>query len=230
LASQACFTFAYVISSFVVSSNSYAGFNAVLLGIIYIGMTGLVYLKMKNNTDRLTYGVILGIGVMLIFISLESAIFWGQYSRCSTTIPQWDDDYMSHYPTSLPSLAPDSRRRLTLIETVFSEYFGWDLRDGFTMTNAYGQQQHRQLSIGLQCNNRGAMRAVCTFSIFLFLSYLFLVALFIRFKEEILKNASSSRSGYSAVSNNLDGSKAGPIPAVSSKIPSSYATRSTRYD
>lgn len=46
----------------------------------------------------------------------------------------------------------------------------------------------RALSIGYYCQNRHAMKSVCAFSVLMFLSYIFQVALLIRYKDEILGN------------------------------------------
>lgn len=189
LIAQAAFALSYFISALVVSGNAYAGFNAVLLGLVYASFIALAYLKVKNDLSRTMYGIILGVAVMLTFVSLENAVFWGQYAGCessSTTV-------YSVSPTYAPTNSPTSSRRL------FDDV----------------ESRRRLNSIGVQCSNRSAMRSVCAFSVLMFLSYLFLIALLIRYKNDILKGA-AAREQYAAVPSSAQ-------PAVSSKIPSSYA-------
>lgn len=79
---QAAFIFSYLITSFVLIGNTYAGFNGLLLGFIYAAVCGASYYALCKEANRLYYGVILGCCFMLVFMSLQSAIFWGQYSGC----------------------------------------------------------------------------------------------------------------------------------------------------
>jgi hypothetical protein len=82
IAGQILFSTSYLISSLVVAGNDYAGFVAVLTGVLYILSTAVTYYGIRRSPNRLNYGVILGGTVILIFISLEAAIFWGQYGTC----------------------------------------------------------------------------------------------------------------------------------------------------
>jgi hypothetical protein len=83
LGGQAVCSVCYLISAFFLSGNSYAGFNAVLTGFLYAGSAGLTYYGLKRMLNRTIFGIILGVAVMLTFVSLETAIFWGQYSGCT---------------------------------------------------------------------------------------------------------------------------------------------------
>ena len=87
LGGQAVCSICYLISALFLSGNSYAGFNALLTGFLYAGSAGLTYYGLKQVLSRTIFGIILGVAVMLIFISLETAIFWGQYSGCTPAPP-----------------------------------------------------------------------------------------------------------------------------------------------
>eukprot|EP01041_Mallomonas_annulata_P004900 gene4900-9767_t len=146
LAVQAFFSFCYLITSFIVGSNPYAGFIAVFTALIYIGYIAVAWYGIRRKPTRLMYGGILGGCLVLVCMSLMDAIFWGQYAQCHT----WDGVY----------------RRL----------------------------DSRQLT-GVYCKQRPAMRALCAFSVFMFLSYLVLTGIMMKFKNEIL--ATVPDEGYS---------------------------------
>lgn len=205
LAAQAVFTACYFISSLVLSGNAFDGFNAVMLGLVYGASVALVYFKIRREPSRIMYGIILGISVVLMIISLQSAIFWGQYAGCESSSSS--STSYSTSPTMAPSPSPTSSRRiLTEMDSVHEAY------------NPFSSS-HRQLYISEQCKYRPAMRSLCAFSVFMFLSYIFEIALLVRYKDDILK-ASTGREGYAAVPNPMNAQ-----PAVSSKIPSSYGGR-----
>lgn len=189
---QAACIVGYFISSLVVSGNAFDGFNAVMLGIVYGGTLALTYLKIRKNPSRLMYGIILGMSVILLVISLQSAIFWGQYAGCSSSSSSTVTTTTS--PTMSPSLAPAS---------------------AFTTA-------HRKLYITEQCKNRFAMRSISAFSVFIFLSYIFKLAVLVRYKNDILQQASADQEGYSAVTN-----PAYAQPTISS-IPTSYGRAGSR--
>ncbi len=95
LAAQSVFTFCYFISSIVLLDNSYAGFDGALLGLLYGATIALSYKGLKKDQNRIIYGIILGAVFVLVFLSLQSAIFWGQYSGCesySSSSTSQDDD------------------------------------------------------------------------------------------------------------------------------------------
>jgi hypothetical protein len=100
VAFQTVCTVAYFISSIILIDNSYAGFNGVLLALIFGASIGLSYKGLRKTPDRILYGVILGVVFVLLFVSLQSAIFWGQYSGC--------EEYMS----TTKRLLVDSTRRM----------------------------------------------------------------------------------------------------------------------
>lgn len=82
LPGQALLIVSYFISACFVGSNNFAGFNALFLGMIYIAFAIATYYGLKVYATRINFGAILGGSVILMFISLQSAIFWGQYADC----------------------------------------------------------------------------------------------------------------------------------------------------
>lgn len=202
LVAQVAFTISYFISSLVVSSNAFDGFNAVMLGLVFGGTIAVTYFKVRKNPSRTMYGIILGMSVILMVISLQSAIFWGQYAGCQS------DSSSTSSPTMAPTSAPAARKLVAMDTDLFVS-----AESNF----------HRQLYISEQCKNKAAMRSVCAFSVFMFLSYIFKIALLVRYKNDILKST-TDREGYAAVPN-----PALAQPAISGKIPSSYSRPGSRY-
>lgn len=84
LPGQAVLIACYFISACFVGSNSFAGFNALFLGVIYTAFTAATYYGLKIYATRVNFGMILGGSVILLFMSLQSAIFWGQYADCES--------------------------------------------------------------------------------------------------------------------------------------------------
>lgn len=112
LAAQSVFTFCYFISSLVLLDNSYAGFNGALMGLLYGATIALSYKGLKTDQNRVIYGIILGAVFVLVFMSLQNAIFWGQYSGCETYTAPTDDDKKKN--------DDDKRRRLTGVECYYT--------------------------------------------------------------------------------------------------------------
>lgn len=129
---QSLFILSYMISAIFQFSNVYNGFNAIFLGIIFLGTVICSYLYLRKNVTKVMYGILLGATFMLIFISLQSAIFWGQYSDC--------ESYHLDGKSGNPPM----------------------------------------------CENTPAMESICTFSVFMFLSYSAQLVIMIVFKHEIL--------------------------------------------
>lgn len=83
---QALCIFSFLISSFVVSGNDYAGFLAVFTGLVFLGHFGYELYCFKKSINRFNFGILLGGAFMLLFISLQTAIFWGQYGDCQKSM------------------------------------------------------------------------------------------------------------------------------------------------
>ncbi len=131
------------------------------------------------------YGAILGGTCVLLILSLQQAIFYGQYGSCIggvyTAVP-------SSYPTLVPTtLSPTSSRRRSLIEEIVYSV----LNDSAHVS--------RSLStiIGVECYHKTGMKAICAFSVFMFLTYIAQLFVLIQCKNEIL--AASPSTDYGAV-------------------------------
>jgi hypothetical protein len=169
LKSQAALTCLYLICAFVVFDNSFGGFNAGFLGCIYIGFTAATYYGIVKSITRTNFGIILGGATILLFVSLQSAIFWGQYGDC--------DKYSSRYLMSEDHVAISS----LLLD----------------MDNV----SHRALSSGPeQCHRQSAMKAVCAFSVLMFLSYIVQIFSMLYFKNDMLGTGTYQEVSYSSIS------------------------------
>ena len=179
LIAQSVFTTGYLISSFVVSSNAYAGFLAVFTGLVYLASIIATYYGIRKNINATTYGAVIGSLSILVFLSLQTSIFWGQYSNCETSwATQWRVLNVTYY------------------ETLVS----------------------KKGSYGDECYNQPAMRSVCTFSVFMFLSYVILLAALLFFKEQIL-GQEPVNVGYSPVPNS---NPLPPAPGYSPAPPNEF--------
>lgn len=90
-----------------------------------------------RSLSRTYYGIVLGTYSVLTVISLQAAIFWGQYANCDA----------GHY-----SAGSGSGRLLE----------------------------------GVSCERTGAMKALCTFAVFLFVSHVAFGFLLFVLKDKIL--------------------------------------------
>ncbi|EWM28982.1 hypothetical protein Naga_100737g2 [Nannochloropsis gaditana] len=83
LVTQGVFVLCYTICSFVVASTANMGFNAVLTALLYIFYVAGTYHVLQRSKMPLAVGFVLGVSVMITFLSLMTAIFWGQLANCS---------------------------------------------------------------------------------------------------------------------------------------------------
>lgn len=226
LLSQAVFSGCFTLSSFFVHFNTFGGINAIILALIYISFIAVTYYGIRKTISRTSYGAILAAAVFLVFISLESAIFWGQYSNCSkmhtkSFISKIIDpdkiltgsDRPTAKPTAKPSREPTQAVRRSLrdfdpIDSVMNE---------ITYTESWNNpfegidHSRRLINFYSQCHNTRAMKSLCAFSVFMFLSYIFQVFILLRFKDDLLGSGPLNEGyGYSpvlkddiAVTNNL---------------------------
>lgn len=133
---QAIFTFCYLISSFVAFGNKYAGSVAVLTGLTFAAFTLAAYYGIRKRISRTSYGAVMGGASILLILSLQTAVFWGQYANCEAG----DESIVT-------------------------------VRSG---------------SIGVECTHLGAMKSICTFSVFLFLSYIIQISILYTYKDLLL--------------------------------------------
>ena len=101
---QGILSFCFFISSFFVAANDYAGSFAVFSALLFVIFTGVSHYGISYSPSKTFYGAILGASVVLVFISFQNAILWGQYSSC-TTSPSMNPSVV---PTSSPTLFPTS--------------------------------------------------------------------------------------------------------------------------
>ena len=82
LLAQGLFTISNLIPALMLGSNTYAGFNVIFLELLYVGFIVGTYYGLTKYLSRFYYGMILGGSSVLSLISLQSAIFWGDYADC----------------------------------------------------------------------------------------------------------------------------------------------------
>eukprot|EP00904_Undaria_pinnatifida_P008411 jgi/Undpi1/46/HiC_scaffold_1.g00046.m1 len=94
--SMAVLTVCFFICACVVSSNANAGFNVVLTAIIYVVYVALLaaIFNKKRSVDGgqdasmaiepMVGGVLIGVTTMMCFLSLMTAIYWGEMSGCDS--------------------------------------------------------------------------------------------------------------------------------------------------
>jgi len=181
---QGLFTFSYFISSMFVYHNTYGGFNAVFLGAVYALFIIFTYHGVRKSINRTNYGAILAASLFLVFISLESAIFWGQYSGCGKI-----NNGGHHLNEPLPNLPPSSDKRLP------SQPYDGNLPPSPNFRSLYTYPGNEY---DAQCRAVPAMKSVCAFSVFMFLAYIAQVFLLLRFKDDILGNGPLNE-GYAPV-------------------------------
>jgi len=75
-------TIGFLITAFVLGANTYAGFTAIFTGLVYCGYVVISYFGLENFKSRTFFGILLGAGVFLCILSLQTAVFWGEYSKC----------------------------------------------------------------------------------------------------------------------------------------------------
>lgn len=184
---QALFSFCFLISAFSIASNKYAGIVAVLTGLIFCCFTGISHYGISYKPNKILYGAILGASVNLIFVALESAIFWGHFGNCSVYSASPSTPSPSVVLSTAPISEPTVNNRYTRLLNILPRLKMF---------------HHRQLH-GAQCTSSSGMKSCSTFSVFLVLSYIFFTILLLRFKNEILGPDSSIKE-YLAVPVNED--------------------------
>ena len=195
LLAQGIFSFCFLISAFSVASNEYAGFVAVLSGFMFSGFTGVSHYGISYKPSGIFYGAILGSSVILVFVTLMSAIFWGQYGGCSSyeaaiyTTPD-----PSSFPTSLPTSSAPTMHSFQGTRAAAAVDYGQLVGQ---LDGSQIMHKSRQL-YGVRCSSTSGMKSCCAFSVFLMLTYMFFVTILFRFKNEILTSVGTDEQ-YSAV-------------------------------
>jgi hypothetical protein len=105
---QAALSFCFFVSAIYVFGNHYAGFSALFLALLFSVMTGVSHFGLSCYPNKMMYGAILGSSTVMIFVSLQSSIFFGSYGTCISP------------PVIVPSIAPalliDAHRSLYGVE------------------------------------------------------------------------------------------------------------------
>jgi len=197
---QLVFICLYLLSAVFVADNSYNGFNSLLLGGVFLSIAGVTYYVLNVHINRTMFGAVLGSSCILVFIALESSIFWGQISNCSTptapiligaTYRQSERPLVSHsyiIHTSSDLYATNETSTVRLVSDLLSSSSGDGVLPVGIITRLLASDHYRY---GPECNSRTAMRFLCAFSVFLFLSYIAQVALLVYFKNDLLNNSNN---------------------------------------
>ena len=93
---QLIFGFGFMISSFVVAGTANYGFNAVLTVLMLVGYLGYGLTVINKRQSEINVGILLGSSMLFTWISLATAIFWGQLSGCNESF----DGKIDHYSCS----------------------------------------------------------------------------------------------------------------------------------
>jgi hypothetical protein len=150
------------------------------LQFYHLLLPGLTHQGLKTDLlSRTMFGIVLGVNMMMIFISLQTAIFWGQYANCESYTASMEE-------TNSPTTALISRRLVG--EIIHSSSSS---SSSITNDNNYNMDtgDNSRRLFGVVCEHQGAMHAASFFSVVLFLSYLALLGVLIKFKNEILGTA-----------------------------------------
>jgi hypothetical protein len=83
--SQSLFGVILMIAAFSVSGTANVGFNIVLTSLLDIAYPVAAYYAINIEKSVMATGATVGAGVMMIFITLMTAIYWGNLSVCEKT-------------------------------------------------------------------------------------------------------------------------------------------------
>ncbi len=175
---------AFLICALYLAKNNYTGFDGVFTGLLFAFFIYLTNKGIVFEVNHVYYGAILGGTCVLLILSLQQAIFYGQYGSCIggvyTAVP-------SSYPTLVPTtLSPTSARRNLIEKIVYS-----------VLDESSHISRSLRTTIGVECYHKAGMKAICAFSVFMFLTYIAQLFVLIQCKNEIL--ASSPSTDYGAV-------------------------------
>jgi hypothetical protein len=175
IVSQAVCAFCFLLSAISLRGNEFAGAVGIITGIIYASFTGFCYYGIVKRPTRLGFGVVLGLAFVLVFISLEAAIFWGQYANCSLS-SLLDSNASQRYMLATSTELPSS------METTSSS-------SSSSRSHVRTNRLFSTSTYTAECNNRPGMRSACAFSVLMFLNYLFFILVLLRFKDDVLGSA-----------------------------------------
>ena len=158
---QGVIALCFLICVSVLAKNEYAGVVGVFIALFFIAFIYVTYRGILLETNRVYYGAILGGCSLLLLVSLESSIFYGEYSKCSADSGDSSDTNIIATTDDVGIFYSDDARRNLITRSL------------------------REV-IGVQCSKKSAMRAACVFSSAMLLSYLLLIIVLYSSKNEIL--------------------------------------------
>ena len=191
---QSVFICLYLLSAVFVADNSYNGFNSLLLGGVFLAFAGLTYYVLNVHINRTIFGAVLGSSCILVFIALESSIFWGQISNCSApTTTTLTLPLSTVAPTLIGAAYRQSERHLMphSYMRVSSNLFTSPSNSVSSLNGLRQLLASDHYRYGPECNSRTAMRCLCAFSVFMFLSYITQVGLLVYFKNDLLASSNN---------------------------------------
>lgn len=78
-------TLCLIISLLVDVGNSFTGFTGMLFGALWVAYLPIAYYVVRISPgERVAYGIVLGLGIWLVVLTLMEAIYYGQVSNCSS--------------------------------------------------------------------------------------------------------------------------------------------------
>ena len=85
LSIQAFLCIPFSINALFVASTANAGFNIVLTALINSGFAAAGLHVLQKGRSQLSIGILMGCSMMITILSLMTAIYWGQLSKCEMT-------------------------------------------------------------------------------------------------------------------------------------------------
>ncbi|CAM9288026.1 unnamed protein product [Phaeothamnion confervicola] len=99
------FTLPFMLCTFLVASTKNMGFNVVLTGLLLLFWeTGSIWL-MKKGPQAMSHGFLIGVSVVMFFVTIMTAIYWGQLSYCDAAYDGDLDQYTCDNKSSMRGVA-----------------------------------------------------------------------------------------------------------------------------
>lgn len=89
LGTQAVFATCFFVSACTVADTANVGFNVVFTALIFTAHVALCWVVINRLKTSLWVGILIGTSISLTFLSLTTAIYWGELSGCT---PEQDID------------------------------------------------------------------------------------------------------------------------------------------
>ena len=72
----------FLLCSFSVSQTQNVGFNTILTALLYLAYPVASYWVVTRLRTPMAIGALMGGGLVICFLSFETAVYWGQLSLC----------------------------------------------------------------------------------------------------------------------------------------------------